>query len=65
MVVGVIRDTRITGVKIIIERDNSGEWEDLTPYINSDAVGQLERMLKEMEDAMNMDIEIQVHGGLN
>jgi hypothetical protein len=59
------KDTKITGVKIIIERDNSDVWEDLTPYLPDDAAEALEQMLDQMEDAMNMDIQLQVCGGLH
>ena len=57
------KDTKITGVKIIIERDYSDEWEDLTPYIPDDAMEAFEQMLYQMEDAMNMDIQLQKLGG--
>lgn len=59
------KDTKITGVKIIIERDYSDEWEDLTPYIPDDAMEAFEQMLDQMEDAMNMDIQLQKVGGLH
>lgn len=48
---------RITGVKIIIERDNSDEWVDLTPYLPEEAAEAMERMLDDMEDAMNMSLQ--------
>ena len=54
---------RITGVRIIIELDDSGEWSDLTPYLTDDAAEGLEQMLDQIEDAMNMDIEAAQHGG--
>ena len=59
------KDTKITGVKIIIERDYSDEWEDLTPYVPDDAMEAFEQMLDQMEDAMNMDIQLQKVGGLH
>jgi len=55
--------TRITGVKIIIEMDDSGEWRDLTPYLNNEAAEAVETLLDNIEDAMNMDIQAAQHGG--
>ena len=54
---------RITGVRIIIELDDSGEWSDLTPYLTDDATEAVEQLLDQIEDAMNMDIEAAQHGG--
>jgi len=54
---------RITGVRIIIEMDDSGEWSDLTPYLSDDAAESMEQLLDQIEDAMNMDIEAAQHGG--
>lgn len=59
------KDTKITGVRIIIERDDSGEWEDLTPHLSDEAAEGLECMLDELEKAMNFDIEMQKYGGLH
>lgn len=58
-------EERITGVRIIIERNDSGEWEDLTPYLSGDAEEALEQLLDQLEDAMNMDIQMQKVGGLH
>ena len=54
---------RITGVRIIIELDDSGEWSDLTPYLSEEAAEAMEQMLDNIEDAMNMDILASQHGG--
>ena len=51
------KETKITGVKIIIERDNTDQWVDLTPYLPDEAAEALEQMLDEMEDAMNMSLQ--------
>jgi hypothetical protein len=56
-------DTKITGVRIIIELDDSGEWSDLTPYLDEEAAEAVEQLLDNIEDAMNMDIQAAKHGG--
>ena len=56
-------ETKITGVKIIIELNDSGEWSDLTPHLNDEAAEAVEQLLDGIEDAMNMDIQAAKHGG--
>jgi len=58
-------EIKITGVKLIIERNDSGQWEDLTDWLSDEAVEAIETLLDNIEDAMNEDIQIQKCGGLH
>ena len=46
-------DMKITGVKLIIEVNDNGEWHDLTEHLDDEAVEALESFIDDLEVELN------------
>jgi len=58
-------DIKITGLKMIVELNDSDEWQDLSELMPDELVEEIELVLDNIEKALNENFKVQKYGGLH